>query len=180
MWIFLKAVFAKVSFIRATGCSFYFIFFYKINLNSCRLQFIIPADMLCIDIIRIHFLYLSLTSNPLLSPLYWTTSMKLPASVSSKYAESLSVWICSLEHRLLEEWRGTQREKKEGDDDLKKGWRNWDISCHVVKLLQASSHFLSETTSNRPKLWKSQVAQKHRKPKPKSNHDPLRVSTQTE
>lgn len=55
---------------------------------------------------------LALTSNPLLSSLYWTTSMKLPASVSRKYAESISVWICSLEHRLLEEWRGVQRKKK--------------------------------------------------------------------
>lgn len=32
--------------------------------------------------------------------------MKLPARVSSKYAESISVWICSLAHRLLVEQGG--------------------------------------------------------------------------
>lgn len=57
-----------------------------------------------------------LTSNPLLSSLYWTTFMKLPASVSRKQAESMSVWICSLEHKLEEKKHGN----REGYEEIRK------------------------------------------------------------
>lgn len=69
---------------------------------------------------------------------------------------------------------GAKEKKKEGDDDLEKWWRNWDISCSRCQFVRSLKPFLRETTSSRPKLWISHIAQKQRKPKPKSNYDPFK------
>lgn len=74
-------------------------------------------------------------------------------------------------------WRsgGERKGKKKGRWWwLKEGVKELGHFLSRCQVLISLEPFLSETTSNRPKLWKSQVAQKHRKPKPKSNHDPFK------
>lgn len=107
--------------------------FPQTNKSKCWLKMIHLAFRFMVVLLMFVMYLLSPTSNPLLSSLYWTTSMKLPASVSSKYAESTSVSICSLEQRLEE-----KKSKSKGEK-----WRKKRKQAFVQQIFFSCSYFFS-------------------------------------